>query len=494
MTSQSTPPEPPKELKDKLIPDELVTTEHEVVIGGEVVRYRATSGLVSLNREATEDGVSKGVKTVARLFVTAYTRLGEHDPAERPITFAYNGGPGSSSVWLHLGTFGPRRVVMGDDGEPLAAPYRLTDNEHSLLDVTDLVFIDPVSTGWSRPAEGEKAKDFHGYQQDLESVGDLIREWLGREDRWLSPKFLAGESYGTTRSAGLSGYLQNRHGIFLTGIMLVSSVLDFTTLHFNVGNDLPPLLYLPSYAATAHFHGALRREHQEKPLEEFLREVEEFTLERYSLALLKGARLGAEERAAVARQVADYTGTSPEFVERNNLRLALPRFTKELLRNERKTVGRLDSRYLGFDRDAGGEQFEYDPSMSAIQEPFTAAWNAYVRTELGFRLTPDVTYEILTSLYGTWDYSQFTGRYVNVADTLRHAMSVNRKLRVHVASGYYDLATPYFATEHTLNHLGLEEELRANITTSTYEAGHMMYVRREDLAGLKAALAAFVAG
>lgn len=477
-----------------LIPDELVTTEHSVVIRGETVRYRAVAGLVSLNREVSEDGVNKGVKTVARLFVAAYTRLEVDDPAARPVTFAYNGGPGSSSVWLHLGTFGPRRVVMGDEGEPLPAPYRLADNEHSLLDVTDLVFIDPVSTGWSRPVEGGKAKEFHGYQQDLESVGDVIREWLGREDRWLSPKFLAGESYGTTRSAGLSGYLQNRHGIFLSGIMLISSVLDFSTLHFNVGNDLPPLVYLPSYAATAWFHGRLSPELQAKPLTALLAEVEEFALEQYSVALLKGSRLSAAESAEIAGRVAAYTGTSLEFVTRNNLRVPLTRFVKELLRDERKTVGRLDSRYQGVDRDAAGEAFEYDPSMSAIQEAYTAAWNAYVRSELGFRPVPDVAYEILTSLYATWDYSQFTGKYVNVADTLRHAMSVNRHLRVHVASGYYDLATPYFATDHTLNHLGLEEELRANVSTSTYESGHMMYVRLQDLANLKAALARFIRG
>lgn len=484
--------EPTTTEKPKILPDELVSTEHEVTIGGQLVRYRATSGLVSLNRETTEDDVAKGVRTVARMFVTAYTRLGVENTAERPITFAYNGGPGSSSVWLHIGTFGPRRVVMGAEGEPLPAPYGLVDNEHSLLDVTDLVFIDPVGTGWSRPAEGEKAKEFHGYQQDLESVGDLIREWLGREDRWLSPKFLAGESYGTTRSAGLSGYLQDRHGIYLTGIMLISSVLDFSTVRFNVGNDLPPLLYLPSYAATAWYHRQLEPELQAKPLSELLKEVEEFTLERYSLALLKGDSLAADERADVARQVAAYTGTTPEFVERNNLRIVLPRFAKELLRGERTTVGRLDSRYKGVDRDAGGESFEYDPSYAAIQEPYTAAWNAYVRTELGFRHEPDITYEILSGLYQKWDYSQFVGQYVNVADTLRKAMSSNKHLRVHVASAYYDLATPYFATEYTLAHLGLEEELRKNITTSAYESGHMMYVRLEDLARLKHHLATFV--
>ena len=489
MSNDSPTPEKPK-----LIADELVTTEHEIVIGGQTVRYRATTGLVSLNREKSEDDVYQGVGTVARLFVTAYTRLGVDDVAARPITFAYNGGPGSSSVWLHLGTFGPRRVVMGEEGEPLPAPYRLADHEHSLLDVTDLVFIDPVGTGWSRPADGEKAKEFHGYQQDLESVGDLIREWLGREDRWLSPKYLAGESYGTTRSAGLSGYLQDRHGIYLSGIMLISSVLDFSTIRFNVGNDLPPLLYLPSYAATAWYHQRLAPELQAKPLQELLNEVEEFVVERYSLALLKGDRLAADERSEIARRVAEYTGTSLDFVERNNLRVNLPRFAKELLRDQRTTVGRLDSRYKGIDRDAGGDSFEYDPSYAAIQEPYTAAWNAYVRTELDFRHDPDITYEIIANLYEKWDYSKFMGQYVNVADTLRKAMSSNRHLRVHVASAFYDLATPYFATEYTLSHLGLEPELHENINTSTYESGHMMYVRHEDLAKLKSELAAFIAG
>lgn len=489
MSSDSLAPEKPT-----LIPDELVSTEHDVMVGGQRVRYRATTGLVSLNRETVEDEVSQGVRTVARLFVTAYTRLDVEDAAKRPITFAYNGGPGSSSVWLHLGTFGPRRVVMGKEGEPLPAPYRLADNEHSLLDVTDLVFIDPVGTGWSRPADGEKAKEFHGYQQDLESVGDLIREWLGREDRWLSPKYLAGESYGTTRSAGLSGYLQERHGIYLSGIMLISSVLDFTTVRFNVGNDLPPLLYLPSYAATAWYHRCLAPDLQAKALPDLLGEVEEFALQSYSLALLKGDRLPADERSEIARRVAEYTGTSPDFVERNNLRVSLPRFAKELLRKQRTTVGRLDSRYKGVDRDAGGDSFEYDPSYAAIQEPYTAAWNAYVRTELGFRHEPDITYEIIANLYEKWDYSKFTGQYVNVADTLRKSMSSNRHLRVHVSSAYYDLATPYFATEYTLSHLGLEPELRENISTSTYESGHMMYVRHHDLAKLKAELAGFIAG
>lgn len=477
-----------------LISDELVTTEHEAVIGGQSVRYRATAGLVSLNREQSKDGVSDGTKTVARMFVTAYTRLDVPDPGSRPITFAYNGGPGSSSVWLHLGAFGPRRVRLGDEGEHLPAPYELVDNESSLLDVTDLVFIDPVGTGWSRPTEGQKATDFQGYEKDLHSVGDLISAWLGREDRWLSPKFLAGESYGTTRSAGLSGYLQNRHGVYLVGIMLISTVLDFSTLHFDVGNDLPPLVYLPSYAATSWYHGRLATDLQSKPLDELLREVERFAVEEYSVALLKGSSLSKEERTRVAASLARYTGTSATFVEQNDLRITLPRYAKELLRDTRRTVGRLDSRYTGIDRDAGGDRFEYDPSYPAIQGPFTAAWNAYVRSELAFRPTPDLNYEILTGLHGSWDYSQFVGKYVNVADTLRGAMSANRDLRVHVASAYYDLATPYFAAEYTLDHLGLDDELVGNISNSYYESGHMMYVRLEDLKGLKRALAGFITG
>jgi carboxypeptidase C (cathepsin A) len=481
--------EPALEIKDR-----LSVTQHEAIIGGRRVPYTATAGLVVLRQEVQgkgdEEGRFKGHQPKAEVFVTAYTRDGVDDPASRPITFAFNGGPGSSSVWLHLGVLGPRRVQLADDGTALPPPYRLIDNDHSLLDVSDLVFIDPVSTGFSRAVTGEKAGEFHGYQADLESVGEVIRHWLGRSGRWLSPKYLAGESYGTTRAAGLAGYLQQRHGIYLSGLMLLSSVLEFSTVRFGAGNDLPPLLYLPSYAATAWYHGRLDDELQQQPLQELLAQVESFALDHYAPALLRGRRLSPAEREEIVAQLARFTGLSASFIEQNNLRIDIHRFCKELLRSERKTVGRLDSRFVGRDRDAGGENFEFDPSYGMIQGPYTAALNDYVRRELEFE--SDLPYEILANLYQTWNYQEFQNRYVNVSDTLRQALSMNPALRVHVASGYFDLATPYFASEYTLDHLMLEPELYENISTSYYEAGHMMYVQLESLVKLKRELAQFM--
>ena len=414
------------------------------------------------------------------------------DPAERPITFAFNGGPGSSSVWLHLGVLGPRRVELNDDGSAPRAPYRLVDNNWSLLDRTDLVFIDPVSTGYSRAVTGEKAGEYHGYKGDLESVAEVIRLWLSRNGRWRSPKYLAGESYGTTRAAGLAAHLQQRHGIYLDGLMLLSSVLDFSTVRFDPGNDLAPLLYVPSYAATAWYHRRLDDDLQQKPIAEFLQEVEAFTYDRYAPALLRGSSLAADEAGEVAGLLARYIGVSHEFVLRNNLRISIDRFCKELLRDRRRTVGRLDSRFLGIDRDAGGGSFEHDPSYSEIQAPYTALLNDYVRDELGFE--SDLPYEIIKDLYRNWKYSDFENRYVNTAEELRQAMATNPHLRVHVASGYFDLATPYFATEYTFDHLGLEPEQLGNVSKSYYEAGHMMYIEIESLKKVKAELSAWLSG
>lgn len=472
------------------IPHDLQVTEHEITINGSVVRYRATTGLLTLSKESKHTDEHAAPKPVGQVFVTAYERLGVSDPATRPVTFAYNGGPGSSSVWLHLGAFGPYRVPLGDDGEAVAAPFELTENEFSLLDVTDLVFIDPVSTGWSRPAPGEKAEQFHEYQADVEAVGEIVRMWLGLNNRWLSPKFLAGESYGTLRSAALAGYLQQRFGVQLNGVMLVSSVLDFQTVRFDEGNDMPPLLYLPAFAATAWYHQKLSAEYQQLALEEFLPQVEEFALTEYATALLRGASLPASEQQAIAERIAAYTGVSADFVLRNRLRLTIGRFTKELLRAEGKTVGRLDSRYVGADRDDAGENFEYDASYAAIQGPYTAAFNTYVRDYLEF--SRDVPYEIIANVFPTWKFEKFTNRYVSAVDTLRQAMSMNPSLRVHVASGYYDLATPYFASDYTINHLWLRGDSKNNVSVSYYESGHMMYVQKDSLARLKHELATFI--
>jgi carboxypeptidase C (cathepsin A) len=474
--------------------DNLVTTHHTITIDGKAIAYTVTAGTIVLKEEAEkkgeEEGASDGEKPKASIFFIAYTKDGVDDPASRPLTFSFNGGPGSSSVWLHLGVLGPRRVLLDDDGFALRPPYKLVDNEASLLDVTDLVFIDPVSTGFSRPVPGEKAKEFHGFTKDIESVGDFIRLYTSRYRRWLSPKFLVGESYGTTRAAGLSGYLQERYGLWLNGIMLVSSILDFQTADFNPGNDLPYLLFLPTYAATAWYHNRLPADLQALPLAQVLAQVEAFVMGAYALALLQGTALPAGQRAAIAGKLAQFTGLSQDYVERSDLRIDIFRFVKELLRSQGRTVGRLDSRYTGIDRDAAGEHFEFDPSYAAIQGAYTACFNDYVRGDLQFE--SDLPYEILKGLYRTWSYKEFENQYVNVAETLRKAISMNPHLRVHVANGYYDLATPYFATAYTFNHLGLDASLLDNIGMSFYEAGHMMYVHQPSLHKLKAELAGFV--
>jgi carboxypeptidase C (cathepsin A) len=473
--------------------DQIVQTKHAITIGGQEIRYTVTTGTMILKEEAEgkddKVGQFQGEKPKAAVFFIAYTRDDMSDTAQRPLTFSFNGGPGSSSVWLHLGVLGPRRVLMDETGNLPRPPFRLVDNEYSLLDVTDLVFIDPVSTGFSRVVTGEKAKDFHGFKKDIESVGDFIRLYTTRYQRWTSPKFLIGESYGTTRAAGLSGYLQERHGMYLNGLMLVSSILDFLTDSFDPGNDLPYILFLPTYAATAWYHKRLAPELQ-RDLRATLDEVEEFALGEYALGLLRGAALPGEARAELVRKLARYTGLSPDYIERTNLRIEIHRFTKELLRDERRTIGRLDSRFKGIDRDAVGEVHEYDPSLTNILGPYGATFNDYVRSELKFE--SDLPYEILTPRVWPWSYAEHENQYVNVAETLRKAISTNPYLRIFVGNGYYDMATPYFATEYTFNHLGLDPSLQQNISMGYYEAGHMMYIHLPSLAQLKADLADFV--
>lgn len=471
--------------------DQIVETKHVITIGGQELRYTVTAGTIVLREEAEKEGAAEGEKPRATIFFVAYTRDDLVDPSRRPITFAFNGGPGSSSVWLHLGLLGPRRVLMDEEGRPLPPPYRLVENEHSLLDVSDLVFIDPISTGFSRVLPGEQAKQFHGFKKDIESVGDFIRLYTSRYGRWLSPKFLAGESYGTTRAGGLAGYLQERHGLYLNGLMLISAVLNFQTLEFDPGNDLPYILFLPSYAATAFYHRRLPPDLQ-ADLRATLAEVEAFALGEYATALLQGSNLNNERRAAVAAQLARYTGLSADYILACELRVRDDRFVKELLREQGRSVGRLDSRFLGIDRDRVGERFEHDPSYSAILGPYTAALNAYLRGELQF--ASDLPYEILTGRVWPWSYAEHENKYVDVAETLRKALAINPHLKVHVASGYYDLATAYFATDYTLSHLALDPSLRGNISVSYYASGHMMYIHQPSLIQCKAALAEFVAG
>ncbi len=479
--------------------DRISETRHTIEIDGQQISYLATAGTIVLREEEEgEDKTVEGEKPKASIFYVAYTReqpSARGEPSTdraRPITFSFNGGPGSSSVWLHLGLLGPRRVRVTDaENQPLSPPYKLEDNLHSLLDVTDLVFVDPVSTGYSRAIKGEKASQFHDFKKDIEAVGEFIRLYTTRFKRWSSPKFLIGESYGTTRAAGLSGFLQDRHGLYLNGILLVSTILNFQTARFTPGNDLPYILFLPTYAATAWYHRQLSDDLQQD-LRATLDEVETFAMSAYTLAMMKGDRLAAAERESIAEGLARYTGLSREYVEQTNLRIKIHRFVKELLRDQRRTVGRLDSRFIGIDRDAAGEAYEYDPSYAAIQGPYTATLNDYLRTELGFE--SDLPYEILTGRVHPWSFDDHQNQYVNVAETLRAAMSKNPFLKVFIASGYYDLATPYFATRYTFDHMELDEDLRGNVTAKHYEAGHMMYVHEESLAALKRDLAAFILG
>lgn len=470
--------------------DKFSETKHSIKIKGKEIKYTVTAGTMVLKEEtADREKEAEGEKPKAQVFFVAYSKDGVKDPAKRPLTFSFNGGPGSASVWLHLGVLGPRRVLMQNDGELPPPPYQLTDNEFSILDETDLVFIDPMNTGYTRPVDGVAPKQWHGFKKDIELVGDFIRLYATRNNRWLSPKFLIGESYGTTRSAGLSGYLQDRHGMYLNGIMLISSVLDFSTIDFNVNNDLPYLMFLPGYTATAWYHDMLK---PHKPLQAWLKEAEEFALGDYAKALLKGDSITKEERADIVKRLSLYTGISEQFIDRSNLRINAFHYFKELLRERGLTVGRLDSRLIGRDRLGVTENAEYDPLLTNIMGPYTAAFYDYIRRELKFE--SDLPYEILSGFVHPWSYREFENQYVNVGETLRAAMTYNPYLKVFVANGYYDLGTPYFATEYTFNHLGLDEDLRKNVTMEYYDAGHMMYIHMPSLKQMKTDLAKFIRG
>lgn len=468
--------------------DNLSVTHHSVIINGKELNYTATTGTLVLKEETDKEGE----KPKASIFFVAYTLDDVEDTSKRPVTFSFNGGPGSSSVWLHLGVLGPRRVKPDEHGNPPQPPYQLTNNEFSILDKTDLVFIDPVSTGFSRAVPGEEAKQFHGFQKDIESVGNFILLYLGRYQRWRSPKFLIGESYGTTRACGLSGYLQDKRGMYLNGIMLVSVVLNFQTIRFAAGNDLPYILFLPTYTATAYWHNRLDQleTDTEDSFEKILEDVREFALGDYTLALMQGSNLSDRRRQAIVKKLATYTGLSTDYIEKTDLRIKINRFCKELLRDEGETVGRFDSRFKGIDRDSAGENYEYDPSSAVIQGAYTATLNDYVRGDLQFE--SDLPYEILSGRVHPWNYGGHQNEYVNVADTLRKAMTTNPALKVYVANGYFDLATPFLASEYTFTHLGLDKSLQDNITMAYYGAGHMMYIDMDELKKMKADMDAYL--
>lgn len=465
--------------------DELVTTRHSLTIGERTLDYTATTGRLVLRKEVHNDGKFDGHQAKAEVFLTSYTLDGA-EATHRPVTFAFNGGPGSASVWLHMGLLGPRRVVSGDVGNLTPPPYELADNTETLLAHSDLVFIDPVSTGYSRSVKGEKSDEYHGFQPDIEAVAEVIRLWTSRNGRWMSPKFVAGESYGTLRAAGVAAHLQSKYGMYFNGLMLISTALDFTTLDFSEGNDLPYLLFMPTYAAIAHYHGL----HGDRPLSEVVAEASEFIARDYPYALSRGNRLTGPERQSIVDRLASLTGLSADYVDRVDLRIEHIRFFTELLRSRRRTVGRLDGRFTGWDNDYGREQMSEDPSMSAIIGPYSAALNHYVRAELGY--ANDLPYEVLSAQVHPWSFKEFENSHVTVTDKLAAAMRANPHLKVHVAVGYHDGATPYAAAEHVVAHLAIPDELRDNIEFAYYEAGHMMYVHEPSRIQQSEDLATFV--
>jgi carboxypeptidase C (cathepsin A) len=465
--------------------DDLVTTEHTLQVEDRTVHYTATAGRIVLREEVYDDGVFTGVVPRAEVFLTSYVATdGERD---RPVTFAFNGGPGSSSVWLHVGLMGPRRVRMGDVGDLVPPPYHLVDNPESLLAVSDLVFIDPVSTGYSRAVEGGKPGGYHGVSGDIESIGEVIRLWTARNERWMSPKFLAGESYGTLRAAALADHLQSRYSLSLNGVMLISAVLDLGSIGLHEPDtDRAFVSFLPTYAAVAHRHGR----HGDASLEEVVQEARDYCERDYPWALSQGRRLVGEERAEHVRKVARLTGLSPAWVDRADLRVEHIRFCTELLRDERRVVGRLDARFTGPAAAGNAETFDADPSHDAIAGPYAAAFNHLVRVDLGY--ASDLHYEQISPRVHPWSYADFEGRSVDVSPRLARAMRANPHLRVHVAYGWFDVATPFRGAEETLATLAVPVDDLERIEHHYYPAGHMMYVHEPSRVQQSADLADFV--
>jgi carboxypeptidase C (cathepsin A) len=467
--------------------EESSITDHSIKLGGQTITYKAAAATILLKNEKEEP--------IALIYYTAYTRSDAKDMTQRPLSFVYNGGPGSASLWLHMGAFGPRRVLTTNADATPPAPYKMTDNAGSLLDRTDLVFIDPVGTGFSHAVGKAQDKDFWGVDSDVKSLAQFITTYVSRNDRWNSPKFLIGESYGTFRSAALSNYLQSHDGMYFNGIVLISSVLDLGTLSFNPGEDMPYVFYVPSYAATAWYHKVLRD--RPENLNAFLDEARNFAQTEYAAALMKGTKLSAPEKADIAKKLSRYTGLDEDYLVKANLRVNLPQFMEQLQRSRGLTTGRLDARFSGLTYDLLAEYADYDPQSNAITGAFTAAFNTYVRDDLKFG--QDKSYRAISDNIGeSWDWKHRVGPNFgfpgspNVEGDLIQAMLTNPHLQIEIENGLYDLATPFFATEYTMEHLGLPEKLQKNIHQQYYDAGHMMYLREDDLIKLKNNVASFI--
>ncbi len=467
--------------------EEASVTDHKIVINGKSILYKATASTILLKDD-------KGLPT-ALIYSTAYMRSDVKDVSRRPIAFIYNGGPGSASVWLHMGAFGPARVLTADAAATPPAPYRIVENKYTLLDKADLVFIDPVGTGFSRAVGKAKGKDFWGVDQDVRSLAKFINIYISRNNRWNSPKFLIGESYGTFRSVALAEYLQSNDGISVNGIVLISSVLDMGTLSFSPGADRPYIFYMPTYAAAAWYYNTLK----DRPadLNTFLDDARRFASTEYAAALMKGSKLGSSEAKDIAHKLAGFTGLREDYLIKANLRVTLSQFMAELQRSRGLTIGRYDARYMGDTYDLLTENAEFDPSFSGVLGAFTAAFNSYIRSDLKFG--DDKTYNVLPgepSRVWDWKHNSGGGSFFpgapNVEGDLIRLMIENPHLKVQVENGIFDLATPFFATEYTMDHLLLPENARDRIRMKYYNAGHMIYLHEEDLAKLKNNIGDFI--
>ena len=496
----------------------LSVTAHSVTLGGKTLKYHATAGYIVLKEEEgkplvkppsskagsetkteskaeSETNKTKdGLKAKAKVFFVAYTLDDAGEPGTRPLTFAFNGGPGSSSVWLHMASVAPRRANLTDEGEAPAPPYQLVDNESTWLDLTDLVFLDPVSTGFSRPVAKEDPNQYHGLKEDIASVGDFIRLYTSRNSRWLSPKFIMGESYGTTRAAGLSDYLQNRYGLYFNGIILVSSALNFQALQFSPQNNDPYIEFLPSYTASAWYHKKLSADLQDKSLAEAVDAARKFAAGEYASALARGDQVTAADKQRLAGEVSRFTGLPAADILQWKLRVKDIQFFTHLLRAEGKMLGRLDARFSGFRYQPGtditvDQESEYDPSSEAVTGPLGAAFNDYVRRELHFE--SDIPYELMADVE-PWNFGDAVNGYPNTAEDLRKTMTRNPYLKIWVTCSYYDLATPFFGAENVIAVMNLEPAIRANLRFSYYESGHMLYIHKPSRVKFKTDFEAFL--
>jgi len=470
---------PPQSIVES--PSEIITKEHSITFGDETLKYESQIGTLPIKGD---DG-----KETAHIFFTAY--LAKDAKAPRPITFCFNGGPGSASIWLHMGFLGPKRVVIQDE-KSSSPPAEYRDNPYSLLKVSDLVFIDPVSTGFSKVVDGVNVKSFHGVEEDMASVANFIRTFLTHAKRWDSPKYVLGESYGTIRAVGLSEKLFDSYCISLNGIILISSALDLQTILQE--NDLAFSLAIPSFAAAAWYHKKLAPELQEKPLDQLLKEVEQFVSDELTCSYFKGDKLTSEDQQEVAAKLSYYTGLSKEYILRDDLRVSSLHFFKELLRDEGKIVGRFDARFVAQEGNGNGESIFFDPSSDFIAGQFTAAHQSLLLKELGWNKNEPYIVSSGKIFPWKWDYkSQGTKPYsMNLLETLKLTMSREPNMKVFLVEGYYDLATPYFAANYCVSHLFLPPELEKNISIHAYKAGHMVYLHEESCKALSCDLEKFM--